>query len=89
MFNDDSFGVIVCSHVFDKQRDILYVCHESEGWQFLCGEYDHDGPQGTVVGIGHLTVRDPSLHDVSDLETNWEAERSSMNEGWIRGAIKE
>jgi hypothetical protein len=73
----------VCSHVFEHTRPVLLVMREDEDWQFLCGKA-HPGELPRVVGMNHLLDDDPSLHQLVDLPTNWEAERKSSVDPWIR-----
>jgi hypothetical protein len=74
-------GVIVCPHVFENTRPILYVCRAEGDWQFLCGGFDHDD-QCHLVGVGHLIERDPTLHELADLEPDWQAEREEAGATW-------
>jgi hypothetical protein len=80
----EEVAAFICSHVFDQTRPVLMVLHEGGDWQFLCGA-DHelgDGPR--VVGIKHLLDRDPSLHELLDLPSDWEAERLEVGSPWKR-----
>jgi len=77
----DNLAVFVCPHVFENTRPILYVCREDGDWQFLCGENDHD-EKGHVVGVGHLTERDPTLNELAELKPDWEAERKHVGDQW-------
>ena len=40
----ENTACIICDHVFNRERPILYVNHDSEdgGWQFMCGLDNHD-----------------------------------------------
>lgn len=87
-FKDPKLAVIVCSHVFKLEREILFVSHEGGDWQFMCGQTDHGPRDGHVVGVGHLVARDASLHDLADLPVDWEADRKDVNSAWIRTAPK-
>ena len=78
-----NLGVIVCPHVFKNERPILYVCRADGDWQFLCGNGDHTDSSGHLVGVGHLTERDPSLHDLANLPPDYEAERKSTDDSWV------
>ena len=78
----NNLGVYVCPHVFENTRPILYVCRADGDWQFLCGGTDHD-ENAHLVGVGHLTHRDPTLNALADLESDWEAERSAVGAEWI------
>src|SRR5690348_6100470 len=84
-FVDNHLLVYCCDHVFRHERGVLYVSREDGDWQFLCGQGDH--PRATepvVVGVGHLVTVDPSLDELADLPSDWEAKRKSVNDRWIR-----
>ncbi|WP_020405794.1 hypothetical protein [Hahella ganghwensis] len=84
VFKPDNLRVIVCGCVFRNKKPILYVYHGEKNWQFLCGD-DHESTEGaSVVGIGHLIERDPSLNELADLSSGWEAERESLDNKWVR-----
>jgi hypothetical protein len=57
-------------------------------WQFLCGA-DHDteseGPRH--VGVGHLTERDSSIHELTTLMPGQIARRQSKHSEWTFGDI--
>jgi hypothetical protein len=82
-----NMGVFVCPHVFKDTRPILLVVHEDGDWQCLCGKNDHND-EGHLVGIGHLIERDSSLGALSDLPDNWEAERMSLRDIWLRTKLQ-
>jgi len=77
-----NLGVFVCPNVFENTRPILYVCRADGEWQFLCGGSDH-GDDGHLVGVGHLTERDPTLNELADLKAAWEAERKEVGAKWV------
>jgi len=86
-FSPNNLGVIVCNHVRDNLRPVLLATHYEDGdWAFTCGESDHsdDSDDYTLVGVGHLTERDPSLNRISDLERGFCAERKSIGGDWRR-----
>lgn len=74
----------VCDHVFGHERPVRLVVHQDGDWVFACGE-DHTDDAWRVVGVGHLTGDDPSLHECADLEDAQEAERAYQGAAWIRG----
>ena len=75
----------VCIHVFEDTRPVLLVARNGGNWSFLCG-YGHDDlvAEGRVVGIGHILDRDPTLLSLLDLPPEWEAERKSVEDAWVR-----
>lgn len=74
-------GICICSHVFKDIRPILYVSRADGDWQFLCGGVDHDQDVHAVC-IGHLTERDPTLHELADLKPDWQADREKVGAKW-------
>ena len=92
-FEVDHARAYVCRHVFENTRAVLLVAHEEGDWVFACGGADHAEDEGAtdwrVVGVGHLTARDASLHAVSDLPLGWEAERERADAAWTRRPIAE
>lgn len=82
-FRDPHAPAFVCSHVFNAERPILLVSHETDGdWQFLCGGDHGEGEKPRVIGVGHLVERDASLATLSELPPGWEAERSAPDAPW-------
>ena len=74
----------VCSHVFDGTRPVLLVSRAGGDWQCLCGGVHEPGDVPNVVGLNHLLERDESLRGLEDLPVDWEAERASVSDAWIR-----
>ena len=75
----------VCIHVFNKERPILLVNRSDGSWCFLCGGgHEQAASNYKVVGIGHLFDGDPSLLSLLDLPAEWEAERKSVQDDWVR-----
>lgn len=90
------FPVPPSAHVFTTKRvaegkePILYVCHDaSDGaWQFHGPTDSHDeGP--VLLCFHHLTDRDPSLHELSDLPPDWAAWRDEVGKPWQRAESPE
>lgn len=74
----------VCSHVFNDTRPVLLVSRAGGDWQCLCGEDHEAGEVPNVVGLNHLMERDETLREIIDLPDDWEAERASQKDPWIR-----
>lgn len=75
----------VCIHVFNGSSPVRLVSRPDGDWCFLCGqEHDEVSSSYRVVGIDHLFDKDPSLIELQDLPTNWEAERTDPGEFWLR-----
>jgi hypothetical protein len=74
----------VCSHVFSNTCPVLLVARAGGEWQCLWGgEHDAD-EEPKVIGLNHLLERDASLREVMDLPDEWEAERRTVSDPWIR-----
>lgn len=89
-FRDD-FGVYLCSHVFKENFPVLEGIRDPDGdWQFLCGgEHDFANEEPHLVGVGHLTSRDKSIHELTGLERSERAVRASASETWVISTLDE
>ena len=84
-FSPPNLGVIICSHIFEASRPILLVAHDAGGWNFACGQSDHEGSKDFhVVGVGHLSDLDTSVNECADLPIGCIAERASLGSPWAR-----
>ena len=77
----------VCSHVFEKVSPVLLVSRAEGDWQLLCGSMHAHGEVPRVVGLNHLLGDDPSLNEILDLPSDWEAERAVKGGVWQRRPI--
>jgi hypothetical protein len=79
----------LCLHVFKNERPVLLVDRRDGSWCFLCGDvHKLVASNFRVVGIGHLFDRDPTLLSLLDLPAEWEAERKSIEEDWVRTPVR-
>ncbi len=84
-FIDSRLGVYCCGHVFRRERLVQLVGRQDGDWQFLCGQTGHtDSNEPYHVSVGVLLDVDPSLNEIADLPTEWEAERQELGSAWIR-----
>jgi len=85
------YGVYVCTHVFEHSRPVLESVRDFDGsWQFLCGiDGCIDEGEPHHIGVGHLTVSDPNINEVTALEPGMYAERSDVNSVWTFGRLEE
>jgi hypothetical protein len=78
----------VCRHVFVQSAPVLFVSRPDGDWCFLCGQqHEQSASEYRVVGIGHILEQDQSLVNVMDLLPDWEAERTEIDEEWIRARV--
>jgi hypothetical protein len=73
-----------CAQVFGERRPILLVSRAGGDWQCLCGGYHTAREVPVMVALDELLEADPSLAQLLDLPDDWEAERASVNDPWIR-----
>jgi hypothetical protein len=73
-----------CAHVFGERHPVLLVSRAGGDWQCLCGGYHAAREIPLMVVLDELLERDASLTQLLDLPDEWEAERASVNEAWIR-----
>ena len=84
-FEDHLLGVFCCGHIFHRQRRARLVGRQDGDWQFVCGEIDHFDPDEPYhVSVGVLLEFDPTLNEIADLPTEWEAERVDVGMPWVR-----
>jgi hypothetical protein len=75
----------VRTHIYEGTRPVLLVSRCDGDWCFLCGEdHDDDASSYRVVGVGYLFQKHPALKELMDLPDDWEAERSAVEEAWLR-----
>ncbi|WGO98142.1 hypothetical protein QFX18_19225 [Saccharophagus degradans] len=89
-FRDD-YGVYVCSHVFENKAPVLEGVRDSDGcWQLFCGgEHDFELEEPRLVGMGCITSRDETVHELTKLNAGEFAVRNSLNDTWQYGVIDE
>ena len=79
-------AIYVCQHVFDCSEKMDYIHVHSDGDILItCSGDDHNFSNAEeihVVGLGHLTARDPTLFDVPELRPGAWAQRSERNRRW-------
>jgi hypothetical protein len=80
----DHTPIYICSHIFNNTHPILLVIKVGGDWQMLCAGGHDAGEIPRVVGLGHLLERDKTLYQILDLPDDFEAERKSLDEPWIR-----
>lgn len=77
-------ATFVCQHVFDRSRSMDYVCYDGD-IIVTCSGSDHNfanSKEVHIVGLGHLTARDPTLLDIPELRMGAWAERSENDRRW-------
>lgn len=74
----------VCDHVFNKERDILYIFHESPHghWQFTCGKEDHNVDSTKIISLITVVGIDESVNDVCGMPKGNGARRAFKGAFW-------
>lgn len=77
-------ATIVCCHVLDKEKPILYASHDEEDgiWQFLCGE-PHDNDEARLIALEEAFEIDNSIGELKDMYYGYCATRESRESSWI------
>lgn len=87
---NDNFGVYVCSHVFIKESPVLVGIRDPEGdWQFFCGDENcAETSKPHFICVGHLTLVDPTINDLTCLNSGYFAQRIHANADWEYGELE-
>jgi hypothetical protein len=69
----------------EEKKPILRVVHDEDGdWQFLTGDQMPEDVK--IVALEQMTLYDPTLNDVFNLDYGEEAERNFIGDKWIRNS---
>lgn len=71
--------------VLDGTEPILFVSHDAEdhGWQFI-GISDASVSDAKLVCLEEITRLDPTVLEVADLPSGWQAIRERVGGSWTR-----
>ena len=77
-------ATIVCCHVLDKNKPIMYVSHDEDDgmWQFLSGD-KHETHEARIISLKSAFEIDNSVGRLFDMPCGYCAERQSMKDKWI------
>lgn len=79
----ENTACFVCDHVLNRQRPILHVIHEEDGyWQFLCGHDGHDESNAKIISLKQATEIDNTINDLYEMPLGVGADRKSTNDKW-------
>ena len=75
---------IVCRHILDEKRPILYVSHDEEDgcWQFMCGDEHVFTEDARVIALAEAFELDASISQVAGMPCGCFAERESAASAW-------
>ena len=83
----------VCVHAARQEEPILYVSREGSvgdqdsGWCFGCGRSAHCDQDWLMVLVDRYFEADPSLNELLDMPTGWQAERFRPEDEWQIGPL--
>jgi hypothetical protein len=70
----------------ENRKPILRVVHDEDGeWQFLTGEQIPEDAK--IVALEQMTLSDPTLNDVFNLDYGEAAERNFIGDNWVRSGV--
>lgn len=74
---------LVCKHVLDKEKTILYVSHDEDDgmWQFMCGD-QHKEDDAEIVSLYSVFMLDQSIGELADMPCGYYAERQLEEGNW-------
>ena len=76
-------ATFTCCHVLNKERPILHVSHDEDGyWQFLCGA-EHSEEEARIVSLLEILQLDPGVSDLAQMERGCYAESNDENSPWV------
>ncbi len=81
---DPKEAVIVCKHVYENTRPILFVIrHIEDGmWHFSCGNA-HDSKDRRFISLEEVYKKDETIGELKDLKPGSYAIRAIKGEEWI------
>ncbi len=82
--DEENTACFVCDHVVSRQRPILHVTHDDDGyWQFLCGQNDHDESNAKLISLKQATEIDNTINDLYEMPMGVGADRKFINDNWV------
>lgn len=87
---EKNVAAISTKQVVDQGLPILLAIHyeDDHSWAFLCDTTDEEG-DSTLITMEQITMMDPSLKSIADLEPGWVAYRESIEDEWEKFEDKE
>jgi hypothetical protein len=83
-----NLAVFTTRQWLEDRKPILRVVHDEEGdWQFLTA--DQTAEDAKIVALEQMTLSDPTLNDVFNLDYGEAAERNFIGDKWGRSAVSE
>jgi hypothetical protein len=84
---EKNLAVFTTRQWLEENKPILRVIHEEDGdWQFLTGDQMPEDIK--IVALEQVTLRDPTINDVFNLEYGEAAQRNFVGDKWIRSSVQ-
>lgn len=72
-----------CVHVMNRERPILHVTHDEDGyWQFLCGE-THSEEEARVISLAQAYELDHTVGKLAEMDYGQYADRIDKTSDWV------
>ncbi|GAB2669473.1 hypothetical protein GCM10027036_23730 [Flavihumibacter cheonanensis] len=83
---EKNLGVFTTRQWLEEKKPILRVVHEEDGdWQFLTGDQIPEDIR--IVALEQMTIHDPTINELFNLEYGQVAERAFVGDKWIRSFL--
>ena len=85
---EKNLAVFTTRQWIEEKKPILRVVHDEDGdWQFLTSDQMPEDIK--IVALEQMTLQDPTLNDIFNLDYGEAAERNSIGDKWIRSNIQD
>lgn len=83
---EKNLAVFTTRQWLEEKKPILRVVHEEDGdWQFLTGDQMPEDIR--IVALEQMTIHDPTINELFNLEYGQVAERAFVGDKWIRSFL--
>lgn len=80
---EKNLGIFTTRQWLEEKKPILRVVHEEDGdWQFLTGDQMPEDIR--IVALEQMTINDPTINELFNLEYGQVAEREFVGDKWVR-----
>ena len=80
--DEPNTAAIVCRHVLCREKPILRIAHDEDGyWQFLCGG-EHTADDGRIISLKEAFDLDKSVGNAAFIQYGESVERIDTESEW-------
>ena len=82
-YDKPNTATIICCHIIDDGKPILYVSHDEDDgmWQFLC-EDAHSEEDARIISLYEVYLIDKTVGQVADMPCGCCISRKNGSENW-------